>query len=262
MLYKYEKREVVIPSKAPIDVPQKRKQISLNGSIAASFLVLGISLIAFSIYPYFSSTAKANVNKSVLSPSYKKANAITANAVATDYQSNVNRNFSQTNKVLNLNRWTYPEYSAIQGEMKLTIEKLKIKDIPIKLNVDSFKDEAYMPILEKSLAHFQGTSLPDKPGNTFIYGHSANEILARSNPNSPKYVFSFLGDLEIGDEILIKYNDKEFRYSMYKSRLVQPENIDPIFSTSDEQILTLMTCWTPGIGSERLIVLAKLISTK
>lgn len=262
MLYKYVKREIVYPNQ------EKQKKKKNFFSITVSFLCFttGLCLVLYSVYPYLKNPFSKEVKgayKSLLSPSaiQEKKDETEASTLA-NYTSNVNKNINKTNQLLNINPKTHPEYSTIQGEMTLTIPKLSIKDLPVKMNVNSFNETAYMPLLERSLAHFQGTSIPGKPGNTFIYGHSANELLAKSNYNNPKYAFSFLGDLDIGDEIIVKFFGKEYKYSMYKLKMVSSEDISPIYSTSEDQHLTLMTCWPPGIGSERLIVMSNMVDEK
>jgi LPXTG-site transpeptidase (sortase) family protein len=144
--------------------------------------------------------------------------------------------------------------------MYLTVPKLSLKRVPIKINVDSFDEKSYLPLLDDSLAHFLGTSLPDKPGNTFIYGHSTNELWAKTDPTNPRYAFTFLNKLDIGDELTIEYNNTEFKYSTQKINIVSPTDISPIYTTSEAKSLTMMTCWPPGIGAERLIVSAKQVT--
>lgn len=257
MLYKYVKREIIRPAQGI--APKKRNIPSLLASITC--VTFGIGLIFYTVFPYLPKTHSAEnyKTKTVLTPSL---NSEYATNIQTEYNSNVNRNISKTNQILKINPKTHSEYSSIQGEMKLTIPKLGLVDLPVLLNVDSFNEQAYLPLLEKQLAHFQGTSIPGKPGNTFVYGHSANELLAKYYPNHPKYAFSFLGNLDIGDEVLINYNARDFRYTMNKSKVVSSEDISPIYSTSEDQQLTLMTCWPPGIGNDRLIITANLLEEK
>lgn len=271
MLYKYVKRDVV--RNAPISSTTIRWKRNLP-SICATVLcfIIGGSILTYSVYPYAKDSVDSfignnRVGKTLLTPSPSK-NLIDGSRVQTaskedlsnsssSYINNVSKNFSSTNKLLNINQRTFPEYAHIQGEMKLSIPKLKLNKIPVKINVNSFEDRDYLPQLERTLAHFQGTSLPDRPGNTFIYGHSANELWAKTDSSNPKLAFSFLDRLEVGDEIFLQYQDQEYKYVMQHSQLVEPNDLSPIYTTSDAKILTLMTCWSPGIGTERLIVTAK-----
>lgn len=268
MLYKYQKREVKI--KNP-QLPNQKKKISLlKVSLSSLCFVLGVGILFYSLYPHISHFmdklgGKRSISKSMLSPSQTDEPQIAMNQVATqdfssDYISNVSRNFSVTNQLLNITPRTHPEYADIQGEMYISIPRINIKNIPIKVNVDSFDESSYMPLLDKTLAHFLGTSLPNKPGNTFVYGHSTNELLAKTDINNPRFAFTFLNKLDIGDEIIIIYEGVTYTYVTQKINMVSPTDISPIYTTSEAKQLTLMTCWPPGIGAERLIVTAKQIS--
>jgi LPXTG-site transpeptidase (sortase) family protein len=258
MLYKYVKSETR---------PLRNLKIKpLNLAISFVCLTFGLFLLAYSFYPYINSYIRPERNKpkALLTPSIQRIEKYEtlvekSQEADSNYITNVNRNFNVVNKVLNINQKTFPEYADIKGDMKISIPAIKLEKLNVQINVDSFDDKSYLPILDKNLGHFKGTSLPDKPGNTFIYGHSANEILARANTNNPKYAFSFLGNLEIGDEVLLEHGKKTYKYVVQKFRIVQPEDISPIYTNSSERILTLMTCWIPGVGNERLIIQAKLI---
>ncbi|MDQ7020339.1 MAG: hypothetical protein Q9M91_00655 [Candidatus Dojkabacteria bacterium] len=60
------------------------------------------------------------------------------------------------------------------GTFYLSIPSLGMDRLAVTANVNSTKEDSYLPILETSLAHFEGTSLPfsDVQNNTVIYGHS------------------------------------------------------------------------------------------
>ena len=63
---------------------------------------------------------------------------------------------------------------------------------------------------------------------------------------------------EIGDEIIVKANGKEFIYEITDNFIVEPDRIDVLDDTEDATI-TLVTC-TVG-AKERVIVKGKLIET-
>lgn len=260
MLYKYQKKAVVPIRKNLVLPSQAKKEKRVALSFAIICFLSGSVLLAQSAFPYLSDMfSSEQVNKSVLSPSAGSStnsfgNENSSLEFSSSYISNVTKSFDTTNKVLNIDPRTFPEYANIRGEMWVEIPKIDIGRVRVQINVDSFEEESYMPLLDTSLAHFKGTSLPDKEGNTFVYGHSTNEWLAKTNRNDPKFAFTFLNDLDIGDEIYLEYKGRKYTYSTQKIRRVSPEDISPIYTTSTAKTLTLMTCWPPGIGSERLIV--------
>ncbi len=90
-------------------------------------------------------------------------------------------------------------------------------------------------------------------GNIVLAGHS--DIYAR--------VFSQLGDIRVGDEIVVFGGEKEFRYIVAYTTLVREkgasvaeriQNARWIAPTSDER-LTMVTCARPG-ATHRLIIVA------
>lgn len=269
MLYRYTKNP-----KIKFKYNLKDSQLSRNkGSViiinivAYTLFVFGILIMIFSLYPYgqvyFHNTDNSNkISKAILTASSSSVNNVlglqSLYGVNETYSTNFTQNLNITNQVLKLDPKIHPELENITGEMKLSIPKLNIKNLPVAINVNSYDPKVYLPILESKLAHFKGTSLPNHPGNSFIYGHSANEIWARINPNAPTTAFTFLNKLDIGDEIIIGYNGQIYSYIVERAKIVPPDDISPIY-TYDEKIrtLTLMTCWPPGVGTDRLIVIAK-----
>lgn len=248
----------------------KRNKAAYGSALLS--LLIGALILIYSAYPYAQDAlnkiaGRSAFSKSLLIPSVSRdavvAGASTIspdNSFSSNYVTNVSRSIASTNKALGLASNSNPDLSKVTGKMKLTIKKLDLNGIPVQINVSSYDEKAYMPILEKNLGHFQGTSLPGHKGNIFIYGHSTNELWAFANPNSAIIAFTKLDKIEIGDEIDLDFEEKTYKYIMQKSRLVSPDDISPIYSTSDQETLTLMTCWPPGIGSQRLIVSATLVS--
>lgn len=133
----------------------------------------------------------------------------------------------------------------------LTIPKLGLKDVKIETNsVDTTPFEM--------LGHYKGSSLPGRPGNTFIYGHST--LPSYYNPKNYKTLFTFLPKLEKGDEVSITYNDHTFTYLVERKEIFEPEKLDPLmWKNLPYSSLALMTCVPPGTTDKREVVLAKQI---
>jgi LPXTG-site transpeptidase (sortase) family protein len=132
---------------------------------------------------------------------------------------------------------------------------LTIKKAPVTANVDSSKENFYQNALSKGLAHFKGTDLPGGNGNILIYGHSAAGDYAENNPKDPVTAFTRLFKLNIGDEILVEFENSEYLYKIKKIKEVNPEEVD-ILNNNGIKTLTLMTCSPPGLNSKRLVVTA------
>jgi LPXTG-site transpeptidase (sortase) family protein len=162
--------------------------------------------------------------------------------VATGFSSfkfsELNGNPEETDQEANIPQYFY-----------LTIPKLRIKEASVESNSPTLQPD-------KALGHYKGTSLPDKPGNMFIYGHSVLPMFY--NPRNYKSIFSTLGDLKTGDEIMVKYNNVEYTYKVESKVVMDPIKVDPSAQFKpaylNESTITLMTCWPAGTKSKRLMV--------
>ena len=138
-------------------------------------------------------------------------------------------------------------------------ERLKFKDgyTPIALiEIPSIK--LYQGIIEGIsddvllyyLGHFEGTAMPGEKGNFGVAGHRvSNYSDALVN----------LYKAEIGGDIIVKANNKEYTYKITESFIVEPNRVD-VLENTEEATITLVTC-TVG-AEERLIVKGKLVDTK
>lgn len=257
MLYSYKKNEVIKKIK-----PQKVyfiRNIKKNKrfNFFLMLIIYFVWLVGFSLYlyPYVLSYNKTyDADKYVVNASTILKNLSIPNLENT-YTQNASRGIQDITKEISLAPKLHPELEHITGEMKLSIPKLEANNIPVQINVDSTDEKIYMPILNHKLAHFKGTSLPGNLGNIFIYGHSTNEFWTRFNSKHPSVVFTNLDKLDIGDEIKLIYENETFTYKVSKARIVSPQDLSSIYSRNTNT-LTLMTCWPPGVGTERLIVIA------
>lgn len=149
------------------------------------------------------------------------------------------------------------ESADYHGMMYLTIPSLGFQRLPVAANVESGTKEVYDKVLNNSLAHFRGTSLPiaTNPHNIVIYGHSASGSY-QPNPNDVLAAFSFLSDLKVGDLIVLEVEGKEYSYKMTRSKIVQPDDISIITATPGRESLTLFTCYPDGNSAQRYVAIA------
>lgn len=102
-------------------------------------------------------------------------------------------------------------------------------------------------VLQYYLGHFEGSAMPGEKGNFAVAGHRVSDY---------SEAFVNLYKAEIGDEILVKANKKEYVYEITESFIVAPDRVDVLDDTEDATI-TLVTC-TVG-AKERVIVKGKLV---
>lgn len=142
--------------------------------------------------------------------------------------------------------------SPLFQDFHLVIPKLNLS-APVIADVDGTDKDAYFKALEGGVAHFKGTAKPGEGSNIFIFGHSS---FYWYKPGDYKEIFKTLPDLTIGDEIILWYNSKEYRYKVTETKEVQPNEVDVLQPTKQEQV-TLMTCVPVGTTLRRLIVIGK-----
>lgn len=105
-------------------------------------------------------------------------------------------------------------------------------------------------VLQYYLGHFENSAMPGEKGNFSVAGHRVSDY---------SEAFVNLYKTEVGDEIIVKANKKEYVYEITDNFIVSPENIEVLDDTEDATI-TLVTC-TVG-AKERLIVKGKLVETR
>jgi sortase A len=140
----------------------------------------------------------------------------------------------------------------------ISIPSINILRLPVTPNVESTTEAVYQKVLENSLAHFQNTGLPISKvkNNTVIYGHSAN-LIYNPQRNDPRLSFSFLPEVKIGDKVILTFGDKEYEYSIYRTKVVNPDDLSIIGSTPNVDTITLFTCYPLGNNSQRFVVLGR-----
>ncbi|MDD3679403.1 MAG: sortase [Candidatus Shapirobacteria bacterium] len=124
---------------------------------------------------------------------------------------------------------------------------------PIFANIDPFSEREFLPILRKGVAHAKNSSFPGHGSNIYLFAHSASGILSIKQYNA---VFYLINKLEKNDEIVIYYKEKPYSYFVFEKKIVGFGAIKYLDKTNEE-ILTLQTCYPPGTTLQRLIVKAK-----
>lgn len=104
-------------------------------------------------------------------------------------------------------------------------------------------------ILKYAVGHFTGTPMPGEKGNTCIAGHRSYTY---------NQYFNRLDELGIGDIIIVTTRAGEFKYEVYESKVVEPEEISVLDNTEGAEI-TLVTCTPIRVATHRLIVKGKLV---
>lgn len=143
---------------------------------------------------------------------------------------------------------------------RLIIPKLD-KNVPIiesdpekLLNADwATLEDTFQDDLQNGVLHYPGTADPGEAGNVFITGHSSYYLW---DSGRYKDVFARLAKLEVGDDIILYYDQQKYHYRVRETKEVKKDDVS-VLSQTDEHLLTLMTCVPLGTNLRRLIVVAE-----
>lgn len=144
----------------------------------------------------------------------------------------------------------------ISTEFGLVIPKI-FANVAVTENVNPSEIAVYQQVLKQAggVAHAAGTAVPGEPGTVYIFGHSTDATINVERYNA---VFYLLRKLEAGDEIIIYYQNKPYRYIVSEKKIVKPDDINDITNVENEERLVLQTCWPPGTTWKRLLIVARL----
>ena len=140
-------------------------------------------------------------------------------------------------------------------EGTLSIPSINIS-APIVFFDEPQEDALLHEALDQGVVHFPESVLPGKIGQTIILGHSAPLGWPKINYD---WVFSEIGDLKEGEEIIINFNNKEYLYQVKdKVILDKGEEIPLKYYSSSKNVLILLSCWPPGQDYKRIVVMSEI----
>jgi LPXTG-site transpeptidase (sortase) family protein len=123
----------------------------------------------------------------------------------------------------------------------------------IMINVDAGNEKEYSEALKKGVAHAKGTAFPGMGQTIYLFAHSTDTAFNTSRYNA---VFYLLRELEKGDEIILFFTDKIYRYRVFDNLIVEAGD-NSWFKKDQGEVLILQTCWPPGTTWKRLLILAR-----
>lgn len=112
--------------------------------------------------------------------------------------------------------------------------------------------------LRKGPGHYPGTALPGEVGNFVVSGHRTTYLAP----------FNGIGELRVGDQILIDTKASQFVYQVTQKKIVDPSDVNvaaPVPEHPDEnptqRLITLTTCNPKYSAAQRLIIFGRLVKT-
>jgi sortase A len=101
--------------------------------------------------------------------------------------------------------------------------------------------------LKLGVGHHLNTADPGERGNMVLSGH--DDIYGE--------IFRYLGDLELGDEIVIYAGEQPYRYIVRAKQIVDPTDVSVLAPTT-KPVATLITCYPYMVDTHRIVVVAEL----
>ena len=143
--------------------------------------------------------------------------------------------------------------SPADADFSIVIPKINANSKIID-NVDAADQNAYLAALKTGVAHAFGTAFPGQGGHIYLFAHSTDYFW---NVGTYNAVFYLLYKLEVNDEVNLFYQGRRFVYRIIDKKIVEPDEVDYLTRQTDNEFLTLQTCWPPGTTLKRLLMFAE-----
>lgn len=204
--------------------------------LSLGFMVFGIGCMAWAMFNIWSQSGYSG-NYSIPTTFASELKELTINSTAP-----VQLNFSLVSPTPNKN--LYPIY-PLNGD---NIGSLTIPDLNLKLPIIQGTG---VKELKKGVGHFTQSVLPGEEDNCVLSGHRDT-------------VFTQIGNLKIGDQLIVQTSAGTFIYEVNGTRIVHEDDKTVIVPT-DHATLTMTTCYpfnVIGSAMDRYIVSSVLIKSK
>jgi sortase A len=143
-----------------------------------------------------------------------------------------------------------PQQAALPAKPKLgeQIGALFIPKLSVSIPIYQGVTEQQ---LRKGIGHYPKSALPGEPRNMVLSGHRDT-------------VFRRLGEIGIGDELMVKTTSKQFIYRVTKVRIVDQQD-RTVLVEKPRPTLTVTTCYPFhffGKAKQRYVLIARLVSVQ
>ncbi len=146
----------------------------------------------------------------------------------------------------------------VSPEPRLIIPKINV-DIGVDYNATPSHD-SQMAAMRDGVAYFGipgANSKPGQLGNVPISGHSSNDF---TESGSAKFIFARLEQLRKGDVFYLNYEGTRYTYTITKTAVVLPSEVNALQVGTDKPYATLITCTPLGTAEKRFLAFAEQIS--
>lgn len=131
---------------------------------------------------------------------------------------------------------------------------------PVVFNVDPREKDIYVESWEQGISHGMFTATPDQIGITYLFAHAISDKDSAPQENA---WFSYLDQLEEGDEIIVYYGGTKYTYVASEFLVVSPESTGFYTGVAPVQKLRMQYCGPPtGSLASRTLVDALLVNAE
>lgn len=164
-----------------------------------------------------------------------------------------------------LNKLTVDSTAPVEAECSLVLPTSNKPLYPVYPAEGDNIGSLTMPALKQKWPIFQGTGVKELEKGV---GHFAQSVLPGEEDNSVlsghrETVFRQIGNLKIGDLLIVQSSAGTFTYVVNGTRIVHEDDKTVIVPT-EHAVLTMTTCYpfnTPGYSPDRYIVSAALVKS-
>lgn len=112
-------------------------------------------------------------------------------------------------------------------------------------------DDSQAEAMNRGISHDPRSTMPGEIGNTVLAGHR-------------ELFFKYLGEINVGDPVVINLGGNTFVYEIESFEVISPEDADKVFYSNPLDYLIMYTCypieaWKPF--NKRLVVKAKRVES-
>jgi len=243
MAYIYVKKTPSVKKSTKLSKPKRK-------FFAIAFFIFGIFLFSSAVLPIvqFQLEYSTKFNQ-IINPLSTKYYNQTDNVLG-----NVSTDFTQ------LSNWFIVDSQGQQSTAPSLVSP--DNNITYSISIPKLKiDQATVVLgsmdLKKTLVQYPQTALPGQLGNAVVFGHSV--LPQFFNPKSYITIFSTLFKLKQGDEIVVNYDNIQYKYLVEEMFEVQPTDLSVLEQRFDGKYLTLITCSPPGTYLRRLIIKSRIV---
>lgn len=133
------------------------------------------------------------------------------------------------------------------GTYTISIPKIEIENAVVT-NKDSD--------LTRHMVQYNSDTFPPKEGNSIIFGHSTLPQLY--DPKNYKTILANAYKLSVGDEIIVRVSNADYRYKIESITVVEPSDTSVLAQNFSDSFITIITCTPPGTVWKRLIIKSRI----